>query len=543
MLVDALHRFCATLQLDESVVKHADQVDGYALSVMTTAGQLKRASSQEYEALCQAFAEALTLTISDDQDIPILDIALGRLPDDIDHRLEQLTHSSDAVPFTIMLQIDKERLLAELGLHGPYHAVFLFFEQRLHALLTADILTQDTVLFDAPEQPTLVIVSDAHYLFRGTMLVICGEADAQQEAPTALMGDAQIRLERYYAMVDSSLNWSGFRLRNATPLHYCGEWRAGDPDEIHRLLMRALLRLFILYTANRSVSIAAQPFEAVYANAERALTVQLGDDVPVAKQDATLMALAAWPVDGDGTDRLTVVRSIVARSLDTGDPLANYDGFISDLPRLLQEVQWQYQAFVDGAIDKHFEEVDKVADETAKASTQLADTIDSITKGLSDTLLATIGAVVVSFLAALLANHTPGTIFEIAMKIYALYLVFLVVYRMGSILYGYRLLGSESKVRFARYERQLGVERVAELQEPLKARQRQFRILFSITLILYGALAVMVWWSSTYVPEELARHGLIARPASVTTTTTSPTRPHNQPTTTSSRRSRKYGHP
>jgi len=162
MLVDALCQFCTTLQLNDADVRDSDQLTSYALSVSVTASQLKRADRGSYEPLCQAFAEALTVTIADDGDIPIVDIALGQLQPEFDHGLEQVMKYADGVSFTITLKIDKERLLSARGWdNGPYHAIFLFFEQRLDALLTADVTTQDTELFAAPARPTLIVISKA----------------------------------------------------------------------------------------------------------------------------------------------------------------------------------------------------------------------------------------------------------------------------------------------------------------------------------------------------------------------------------------------
>jgi len=232
--------------------------------------------------------------------------------------------------------------------------------------------------------------------------------------------------------------------------------------------------------------------------------------MPNTAQNTALAALAKWPVDNEGTDRLTIVRSIVARSRDLGDALENYNLFLSSLPHYWQEARWQYQAFVDGKIDKHFAEVDKVADETATISQRLADSIDGITKGLSDTLLTTIGAVVASLLAALLAEKTPGAVFEIAMKAYALYLVFLAAYRLGSVGHGYLLLNAETETRLSLYRQQLGVDRVATISAPLRRRRRQFTGWFWATAGLYVALAVTIWIASGQVPREFGRLRIIA---------------------------------
>src|SRR5205823_1888277 len=156
-------------------------------------------------------------------------------------RLTQLDRYSDDVLFTFTLQINKRRLLAAQGLGSDsYHAVFLFFEQRLLALLAADVVTQDTELFAAPGLPTLIVVSGARFLFKGALLVVCNEDNAVQHAPSRPSVHVQDQLRRYRDLAQGPLNWGGFLLRRATPLHYRGVWHEQSPEDIRCCLSRSL---------------------------------------------------------------------------------------------------------------------------------------------------------------------------------------------------------------------------------------------------------------------------------------------------------------
>lgn len=315
-------------------------------------------------------------------------------------------------------------------------------------------------------------------------------------------------LDQYYTFAREQVNWSGFRLNHLTPLHYLGEWHQTDSGCIQRLLHQNVLHLFILYTANRSTQ-ADSYTECIFSSTEQVITMRLGTSGLKDRQVEYLPGIVSWIVSGQGTDRLVVLRSVVAREVDEDNPATNYERFVERLRQLYGEVRWHYQVFVDGKIDRHFQELEKVADDTTKISTQVSDSIDAVTKGLTDALLATIGAVVASFLAALIENKTQGSVFFIAMRAYAFYLGFYVLYRMSSTLWSYLLLNDEAKGRFRSYSERLGEDRVNNLRAPLSRRQHQFWSWFIITSVLYIALAIGVWLASTWVPQELVQRGII----------------------------------
>ena len=60
--------------------------------------------------------------------------------------------------------------------------------------------------------------------------------------------------------------------------------------------------------------------------------------------------------------------------------------------------------------------------------------MDTVTKGFTDTLLATVGFIVLAILAALVEQKSQGFIFTVGVVVYAVYLIiFQIGYRMGSI--------------------------------------------------------------------------------------------------------------
>jgi len=134
-----------------------------------------------------------------------------------------------------------------------------------------------------------------------------------------------------------------------------------------------------------------------------------------------------------------------------------------------------------------------------------------VTRGLSETLLATIGVVVLTLLASLVKGEANGAIFRIGMRIYAVYIAAVhLVYRMLGIWHSYRLMWREWEGRVAEYRRILGPQRIKGPETDVKSRRVQFRLWFWVTVILYIVVAVTIW----KLPELLPP-GILGQPGKV----------------------------
>ena len=254
------------------------------------------------------------------------------------------------------------------------------------------------------------------------------------------------------------------------------------------------------------------------------LDLETQKSLSVASEE-TLPKLVEWISTGKDTDRLTIFRNIVARVLDGDTPTENYSQFAGILLRIFGEAQWHYLVFTDGQIGKHFEEVKKLSDYIADVAKKISESIDSITKGVADTLLATVGVLVVTVLAALVKNEATSSIFMISMSVYAIYLLFYAGYRMGSVGHSYFLLKQDASEQIEAYNIMLRKEKVDELKKPLTRRRSQFMRWFWGTVIIYVLLAVGVWAAGNYAPQYLIKRGLIkpaATPSSTPNTTATP---------------------
>ena len=165
------------------------------------------------------------------------------------------------------------------------------------------------------------------------------------------------------------------------------------------------------------------------------------------------------------------------------------------------EVIWHYRAFIEGQIDKHFEQIQKITDNVADVAKEVSQRFDSVTKGFIDTLMATIGVIVLTLVASLIKKDTQGEIFKIGMWVYASYLFFFhILYRMSSILHSYYYLNLGTNERLELYKAKLGGKKITELSTPLKRRRKQFLYWFWTTIFIYVLIIVTLFIIGEYLP-------------------------------------------
>jgi hypothetical protein len=345
----------------------------------------------------------------------------------------------------------------------------------------------------------------------------------QARSPLAtLSGTLQEEIQKYRTAAIETPSLIGGQFEHLTPLHFLGQWRIKH-DALEKILGIHFLNICILCTANRSVfDHSKQALTSVYESADRTTTLNLkeaptANEIPI----SALEELSKWLYGGKGTDRRHIFQNIVARSLADDNPKINYDGFIARAPQLLKEAMWQHQVFIDGKITEHFDELQKVIGYVADINKKISEAIDSVTKSLTDALLATIGVLVLTVLAALVKKETSIEIFSLSMEIYAVYLFVYVVFRMGSIGHSYILLSKEASGQVGEYQSALQIEQITDLSSSLRKRQWQFHIWFWLTVVLYVGLGGLVWWTGERGPRLLIERGIITAPAAKTPEATS----------------------
>jgi hypothetical protein len=524
---EALMDFCNKVKIPEAEAKEPEPPFYYNLNIELTVGALKAASVPYYTSLKDVFDKSLILLKVNWGTKDYILIERGEIKCDLAKGVAEINNLGDAAKLTLQIEIDKTIIIEQMGLDQTlYNCWFYLFEQNLAVLFSSSLLKLDDELFKKPgvdeatskatesNKPIVIVVSDADIYFAGEALTIVGEGSLEEAAKalTQLSAARQKEIQEYRASLQH-LMIVGQQFERLTPLHFLGKWREKDKSPLQKILAQQFANICILYTANRSkidTNDEKRPSESVYSNSERKTTLSLKNDATAEINTTALEGLVIWLRTGKEIDQLTIFQNIVVRELYSEDDVVNYNSFIILLDRLLTQAKWHYQKFLDGKITKHFEQVQKVVEYVADVNKKISEAIDSVTKSLSDTLMATVGALVLTVLAALVKKDTSFEIFRISMRIYAAYLVFYAIYRMASILHSYLLLSGSANVQLGAYEAVLGSDKIETLKPPLKSRRRQFHIWFWLTCALYLALAGLIFWLGDKGPELLTKWGILS---------------------------------
>lgn len=524
MFATTLRSFCSKLNIEETDMKRAESLHDFRMLLNLDAGQLRAANQQDYDVLSQTFGSALTIRVARGE-VSLFVIDRGVIDNaSLQSGLQRLQALSNTITLKFELSINKQSLFETLGTDTDRcYPILYFFKDGFLDLLLSDLVSHDRNLFASTTKPTLVIISEEDLHFSGRLLTIINEKHAEEYRKNVLAVEKRTieNVSRFMDIVDENLNWSGFKFSNITPFHYLGTWKSRPSPDIEKYLKRAVLHLAILYTANRS-NYDNGSFQAAYNNSERTSTMRLGDELLQEDHTSALTRLVLWPSSGKNNDHLTLLQNIVARELDSENSAENYRKFVLRLPNILGDARWHHRVFINGKVDRHFEELQKVADFADQMSRQVSESIETLTKNFTDTLLTTSGAIIIAFLATLIENKTQSAVFTVSIQIYAVYVLLMAIYRMASIYHSYRITESETSARLEVFSDKLGREKTAASERQVTRRKRQFTTWFWITVGTYLLLTIILWFGSSRVPEILVQQGIIA-PSPSSTATQTPT--------------------
>lgn len=485
--------------------------------------------------LADAYGDALTCRFYLG-DIPVLDVRSGITGANLDEFRDQ-TISTPSVRFDIKL--DKVRLVADWLGAQPHTRLFLYlFPEALERLLVAPLPRLETLLWGTePNAHVIVLVPRRDVWLLGERLAILGGAriGAWRTALPATPPDAA-RIREVYDQRADTVRWQETWLTFLTPLHLhsAGHPTGGDP--IADAVRTHLANLIVMYTADRT-ALRAGRWVSTYTGAQEAVELQLASpDDPLGQHaDAyieVLYRLFDWVYDPKwAVDRLQLVQITAAQMLHELTPPDRYRRLLERAEPFYKDLQRQWKSFMEGKVDAYTDQVRALEDYVAATVQLFADQGAAITKSLSDTMLAAVAALLVSFIAAIFQSAFNQAVFTLGMIVYAVYVLgFPLVYNMLYQWQRYGTLVNDFEARRRRFEERLSEEQVEEIvaTHVMESRTR-FRQWFWSTVAIYAVTVVLAMTAATVVPKIV---GVAPRPHIPVITHTSPTTTLRQLTST-----------
>ena len=511
-LAGSLLGFCRKIGVSAKDIDEA--IDEVRLETEVTVAAWSAVKPEDLKRLASVLGTGLTELSLGSAGFPLLEIHEGRIPEDVEAKVIDIARKNQpGLPLNLVIHIDKEKLALPLKpsfLEAYGRILIYFFGKSMHQqLLKASLTELDELVFDGGCRPSLIMVSDAEQGWSSPLLRIVGEKQLKEQpelGKIAVSRESRNSIDRFRKIRDS-LSWGGFQLTNITPLHFLRDDGISPWDgEIDNVLARQLLHASILYTANRSYAEDDGTYLAFFNAAEQTSSVQLAAATTPKLDRDVLASYAGWLVTGRHADRLLIFQSVAARQLlGLENSKENFALFCERLRQILADADWNYRAFADEKVNRHFEVHEEVSGYAAKIADDVSRAIDTITKGLVDTTLGTIGLVVLTLIAALIEDKTHGQLFRYLMLAYVAYLlIFQLCYRMSAIYDGYRVTTDGAEKRIGGYQPILGEANISRIKASLKLRKKRFEIWFSISLAVYLAVAVGLGLLAYFLPAYLA---------------------------------------
>jgi len=399
------------------------------------------------------------------------------------------------------LEFNKEAFIGlNLKTEDYYHFVLYVFPENLKTFLTSDLKTLETKLLgDQWNRKVIILVFGQDSFWDGAYFAVIGgkEINRLDAVIPKTPPDAQIVRDMYQNCQDI-LRWQDKWLQGLTPLHLKIEGTT-NPNNLLDALFIHRLNLFLLYTADRTVSRDAIPQISQYSVASQTVEVpHWSPAVDFAEADlqsvAHLQDLLEWTYDEDHvSDRMTLVQIVFVKELDAVQPAARSRKLLDDGGRIFKDIELRWRSFIQGKIEAYTAQEQALEDYVEGTIQTFSGQISSMIKSLTDTMLAAVGALFVSFVAAIFKEKFEPFIFLTGAAGFSIYvLCFPLLYNMFYQRVRYQELVAGFEIRRKRFEERLFREKVCTVvgSQIIESKKR-FEIWFWITVVIYVLVVVL----------------------------------------------------
>lgn len=460
--------------------------------------------------LRDAYGDALTCSFRLG-DLPVLDINL-----DMDNKsLEKFRDRIQDSPIIgFEFTLNKIRLVENWLGSVPGYRMFLYlFPNALESLLVSNLSRLESLLWGSELETAhkvILLVPDREIWLDGSYLAVLGGEQIENlpEVISKPPHDAD-ELRNMYKICQKNLYWQVPWLKHLTPLHLKVDGQIPRDDLIAKALLIHQVNSIVLYTADRTVGDNNKPSLSTYAGANQSIELTLKNPTDPIEEEVLagvsyLMEMLEWAYNPTWSDdRLPLVQIGVAQALHAASPLVRYQLLLHNAPNIFDELKWHWKAFIEGKVDSYVSQIQALEDYVNDTVQAFADQITDMIKSLSDTMLAAVGVLIGSFIAALFQNKFDPNIFAIGMGVYALYvLIFPLFYNMKHQWEQYQVLCDNFNERQIRFEERLYPEKVSEIVgTQIKDSQCRFKRWFYATFVAYIIVILLAIVAALFVPE------------------------------------------
>ena len=218
---------------------------------------------------------------------------------------------------------------------------------------------------------------------------------------------------------------------------------------------------------------------------------------------------SAWIYSGvrGASDRLFVLQREVAQILQGTDPATNCRILLNQAQIIKKNAEWALDTFIENKLDTFFDrvrEVEGAVDATVKSFNEQ---VQALTKTLVDNMLAAVGVVVASFIAAVFKRPFDERVFQAGTSLYTLYLlIFPFAIGLRSTRERYKNTIAEFNKQQEAFYKRLTEKKVNDIVgDTVTSRGNWFNKWFWIAFGVYVSVSIILSIAIFNVPKLISR--------------------------------------
>ena len=409
--------------------------------------------------------------------------------------------------YRLELSIGKRALLEQILDAGTARgSVHYFFATSVEGLLAQGLDQLEAAIWPGQAEPRMLLIGDTNLRRSGPAFQIVGGSDLGQPLPALAPLPERVLadIERMRSDRAEQISWDYQWVQRLTPVQLQLDGEPGG-SRLEALLTAGYVQLCVLYTCDRArrQQNAANDWEVRSEYQGGQVTVQ----VPVPEAQPIAVPVTGAVVGGfanlvdwcyrlrdEGTtldwapDRLRFTQMRIAQVLEPVPEANRLVTLVGQVTDVLAALDDQWRAFIEDRFTQYLDKEQQLEKAVNDVVVAFGDKTAELVKGLSDTLLAAVAALIGSAIAAAFKSPFDAALFRVGVLTYAGYvLIFPGVYGLSAQVGQFRQIDQSFEHERTRFVTMLNPERTSRIVDgrPASAKSRYWKW-FWLTVLGYG---------------------------------------------------------
>jgi uncharacterized protein (DUF697 family) len=470
------------------------------------------------EQLVECYGQSLTAAVLLG-DLPELEIGPGITPQAFREKQANFVGGNS---YDLQLRIDKPVLLGRvLGAEAARGNVHYFFATSVEGLFATGLDNVEKTIWGGTAEARRLLVGDLDVQRSGPAFQIVGGANliVPFAALPPLPGAVSASIERMQADREEQISWDHRWVQRLTPVQLQLDGQPGD-SRLEQLFAAAYVLLCLLYTCDRARRrpVGSGKWEAKpeYRGGQVTVLVPVREAQPIGTRLTDTMTrgfadLVDWcyrlrdegAASDWAADRLQFTQVRIAQVLEPVPESARLVTLVDRITDVVAALDDQWRAFIEDRFGQYLDKERQLEGVVNDVVIAFAEKTTALAKGLSDTLLAAVAALIGSAIAAAFKQPFDAALFRVGVLVYAGYvLIFPGLYGLGSQVGQFLEISRNFEHERKRFNTLLGAEKTKQIVDDrvTRAMKRYWRW-FGFTVAGYAIAIAGAIVAAVVVPS------------------------------------------